>query len=210
MKIAVVTAIANEKDDLRTDYVFDGADFIAYTDQREEQWISRPLKEQFKDPVRNAKIHKVLIHNYADCDVSIWVDGNISFNVPPEQLVEQLLGDGDMWVMTNPGRSTIEEESTAIVALNSDANSEDVFRQKEHYREKGYRDINLYECNVIIRRHNKKTEAFNEKWWAEICTHSRRDQMSFPYALSKSDVDIRTSTGGIHAHPYFSYGSHNW
>ena len=27
--------------------------------------------------------------------------------------------------------------------------------------------------------------AFNEAWWAEICRWSYRDQVSFPYVLSK-------------------------
>ena len=213
MRISIVTSIANEKDDLREDFCFEGAKFIAYTDQKSPNWISRPVYSRFTDVVRNAKIHKALIHKFADeCDVSIWVDGNISFNVPAEQIIDQLLGDGDMWCMTHPWRKDIYDE--ALICHVLDNNPESVFRQAEVYRQEGFPgepETMLYECNVIIRRHSEKMRRFNEKWWSEICCHSRRDQLSFPYALYHSpDIDMRTMVGNVREHPYFKYAGHNW
>jgi hypothetical protein len=80
MKIETYTSIFGEKDPYRSDIkVF--KDF-----------------NKFTTPVMNAKIYKILPHKWVDCDVSIWIDGNIYLNVSPEQLVEEFLMDEDMAV----------------------------------------------------------------------------------------------------------------
>ena len=216
MKITVVTAITGEKDQLREDFNFEGAEFLAYVDDSYSlNWQKKEPHKRFYDPVRNAKIHKVLIHKFIspDTDVSIWIDGNINFNVPASQLVEQFLEDGDMWAMTHFYSTDAYHEGSQCHILDNDPNS--VFMQLAQYKAEGYKaDNGMYECNVLIRRNNERVRMFNEKWWAEICCGSRRDQVAFPYALHEIQkhmpLVMKTTKGNVRLHPYFNYKRHNF
>ena len=60
----IYTAIVGGKDPIRTD-------IKCFTDY-----------DQFRRPVMNAKIFKILSHKFIDTDLSIWVDGNIKLLIP--------------------------------------------------------------------------------------------------------------------------------
>src|SRR5437667_162402 len=80
MNIQVYTAITGKKDALRDDIKnFQDSDF-----------------DKFTSPVMNAKIFKILPHKFLDCDISVWIDGNIFLKIPVEQLVDEFLGGNDM------------------------------------------------------------------------------------------------------------------
>ena len=212
MKISVLTSIVGNRDRLREDYVRGSAKWIAYTDQPSDFWEVRKPYDKFIDPVRNAKIHKVLSHIYDDgADVSVWLDGNIGLNVPISQLVDEFLGDGDMWLMSHFSRKCLYDEAEERLTLEVDR---DIHEQIHRYEREGMpRGYGLYECNVIIRMNTRLVRQVNETWWAEVCSGSRRDQLSFTYALWKSESMmsrpmVRTSEGNVREHPYFNYGSH--
>mgnify|MGYP001594007035 CR=1 FL=1 len=77
-KIECYSSIEGQKDKARTDIrVFSGYD-------------------KFVSPVLNSKIYKILPHKFLDCDISVYMDGNITLKVPLEQVVEEWLGDNDI------------------------------------------------------------------------------------------------------------------
>src|ERR1700722_13892456 len=91
MKIAIYTAITSGYDELRPapKYPCDGAATLAFVEgsnrinNQVNNWQFRPIHSEFRDPNRNAKIHKVLSHKYlGQFDYSLWIDGNfdICFN----------------------------------------------------------------------------------------------------------------------------------
>lgn len=187
-RITIYTAITGGKDIPRTD-------IQCFTDYA-----------QFTRPVMNAKIFKILSHQYLDTDISIWVDGNIELLVPKEQLVEEWLRDADMAVWKHFGRDCIFEEAPAAKGLGGEYTWM-IDEQIDHYRDFP-KHAGLAECNVIIRRHNTKVNAFNNDWWAEICRWSCRDQISFPVVLSRHDLKVNFIEGNPREHKYFKYVSH--
>lgn len=191
MNCKVYTAITNNKDFPRDDIKV----FGEYS--------------EFKRPVMNAKIYKILAHQYIDADISIWVDGNLFLKVPAEKLVKEWLGSADMAVFKHFDRDCVYEEAEAAKGLGGEAIPY-INRHIEFYESIDYpRHAGLYECNFIIRRHNKRVEVFNNAWWSEICRHSNRDQLSFPYVLSKSDIKLNVlKEGNIREHKYFKYVPH--
>jgi len=64
----------------------------------------------------------------------------------------------------------------------------------------------------ILRRHTGKVEEFNRLWWEEICKGSRRDQLSFDYALWKMEMKANWfEVDNFDSHkinPYFNYVNH--
>jgi len=164
---------------------------------------------EFVRPVMNAKIYKILSHQFIDDDVSIWIDGNIELLISPEQLVEEFLGDADIAVFKHFERDCVYDEAEAAKGLDR-SNIPPIEAHAKFLRKKNYPKHNgLYECGIIIRRHSKKIEDFNNAWWSEICRHSSRDQLSFPYTLKKfPDLKINSIVGNPRDHKYFKFTPH--
>jgi hypothetical protein len=181
------TAITGWRDSLKDQPETTGQ-YIAFTDipVKSETWETRPIPRDFCDPTRNAKLPKVLAHQYLDTDYSLWIDGSIELKRSPEDILE-LLGDNDICFMGHP-ESNIYNEADLVIHQAKDTKA----RVEEHMDK--YRKIDgsqyweMVCASAILRRHTPEVERFNEIWWSEICTGSRRDQLSLPYALRKSGI----------------------
>ncbi len=165
----------------------------------------------FVYPVLNAKLYKILAHQYIDSDISIWVDGNITLLCSPQQLVDEFLGDADIGVFKHPFRNCIYQEGEELKKIMKLKQQHPIInKQIENYKSLGYPDNNgLFENGVIVRRHSRMVEEFNNAWWAEICRWSYRDQLSFPVVLNKFPaLKIKSNTGDVRKHPMFKYVTH--
>jgi len=210
MKCVVYTAITGGYDSLKEDQNFDGAIPVAFMDKKQESkaWNVVKACDLFKDPNRNAKIHKVLAHQYLDCDYSLWIDGNLTLVTPIKDLINRYLQDADIAVHIHPGRKNIFEEKEACKRMRKD-DPLTLDRQIDVYRKAGFNKDLLYECPVILRRHTPAIEKLNNYWWSEICRHSRRDQISFPYVVDKLGIKVNTFTGKVYHSPHFRWHHHD-
>lgn len=197
-KTIVYTAITGNKDASRNDIkVFAESDY-----------------SKFVSPVMNAKIFKVLAHKYLDCDISIWIDGNIYLKVAKERLVEEFLGDADMALLEHYHRKDIywEEKMLNFTFKNRTPWVRDeISKQLRHYEASGLipERKEMVMGGLIIRRHNSMVSQFNEAWWAEICRWSQRDQLSLPVILKQfPQMKVNIIKGSIKSHPYWSYADH--
>jgi len=205
----VITSIVGDRDVLVDDQNTEGADFIAFTDQSSNTWEVRKPYDKMDTPLMNAKAPKVLIHKFVDTDISLWIDGNIQLRVPVKKVVDWL-GDYDIAVFNHPGRDCVYQEIDECIRRDK-GDPKKLKAQRDKYRAEGYPEHNgLAECTIILRRHNKRTAQFNEAWWKEICAQSHRDQISFPYIVSKSKAKVLfiKGKGYVENHPYFNYLSH--
>lgn len=144
----------------------------------------------FVDPRRNSRIHKILIHKYSDADYTIWVDANITLLKSPEEIVK-MMGDYDVMAFKHQVRDCLYDEAVECARLKLDdpqtiANQVAKYKQEEFPAHRG-----LVECGFMVRKNNEKTRRLNEIWWAEYCAGCRRDQISFMYALDKSEARIK-------------------
>lgn len=197
-KIIVYTAITGNKDANRDDIkVFSEQDY-----------------KKFVSPVMNAKIFKVLPHKFLDCDISIWIDGNIYLNVSPNQLVEEFLGKADMAVMEHYHKKDIYWEQKMLSSTFRHRTPwviDEVNNQVKHYEQTGQIPARkeMVMGGLIIRRNNNIVNQFNEAWWAEICRFSQRDQLSLPVVIKKfPQMSVNIIPGSIKKHPYWRYDDH--
>ncbi len=167
--------------------------------------------DNFVHPVMNAKIYKILAHQYVDSDISVWVDGNITLLCSLQELVDEFLGDADIGVFKHPARNCIYEEGEELKKIMKVSQQHSVINEQiEHYKASGYQsNKGLYENGVIVRRHNKVVEEFNNAWWAETCRWSSRDQLSFPVTLvNHPSLKLKANIGDVRNHPMFMYVNH--
>lgn len=211
----VYTAIANNYDTLkRAPGLWLGeARFVAFLDSapRDLGWEVAPVYRRFRDPCRNAKIHKALPHRYfPDAEYSLWIDGSVVITplLTFGELVRESLKDSDLAVYRHRYRQCIYQEGAWCLANQMDR-PEIISRQMQRYYDEGYPANNgLAHCLLIFRRHTKKIQRFNERWYAEIKSHSRRDQLSFNYAAHQLGVKITYLPGSISANPHFRLSAH--
>jgi len=190
------TAITNNKDNIRTDIKV----FSKYN--------------KFKDPVMNAKIYKILPHKFLDCDISIWMDGNIYLIKPVEEVIKEWLGDNDMAFFRHYKSKNLEWELKWIkyVWRSKDRDVyEEAIRQVEHYKKIGLPDDkDMAMGGFIIRRHTPLVEQFNEAWWSEICKWGQRDQLSLLMILKKfPKLKVNRINENIKTTSNLRYETHN-
>lgn len=191
----VYTAITGEYDPLREppNIVRGNAKFVAFRDVpcASDVWEIRPFPNIQQDPVRTAKMPKVLAHEvFPEAEYSLWVDGSVEFRpTAPLSDLLRFLNDADIAVFEHPHRHCAYEEAELCIRLRLDA-PEIIEAQVSRYLGAHYpRNMGLVEASVILRRHTAAMAQFNRCWWEEICRGSRRDQISFSYAASCSKIN---------------------
>lgn len=172
--------------------------------------FSDKIDDKFKQSVMNAKVYKVLPHRFLDCEYSVWVDGNI-FPVVSSGEIKELLGNSDIAVFRHPQRNCVYQESFPARERVAEEYRGLIREQMDKYESEGFpAGFGLWECGMIIRKHNEATREFNERWWAEITRFSQRDQLSFPYVMWKMQgkIKLKTLDGNVRNHKYFRYENH--
>lgn len=167
----------------------------------------------FKNNTFNAKIFKVLPHLVLweeKADVFFWVDGSININKPLEYYIETYLKNSDIALFKHPERCSVRGEIDVLNKIKLyNSNKDARFDQYNYYKSNGYEDDSLYECGVIIRRNTEKINKMMETWWSYITAWGNRDQISFPYVISKfPDIKASVLVGNVRSHPDFIFKDH--
>lgn len=204
--ITVYTSVTGDKDTLMEDQCIKGANFVAFTDKKSETWEVRKPYSHFKDDRRNSRIAKIMPHLFFNSKYSVYLDGNITLKVPAQKLIDEFLKDKDIAVFRHVGRDCVYEEAQACMSLGK-GDKYELAEQVRDYAKLGHKEhAGLCECGVIIRRHTPRIAELNEKWWAQYCRYSDRDQISFPLAFPLEEVN--QIEGSAWRHPYFTFYAH--
>jgi hypothetical protein len=189
LRIAVITAITGSRDGLKEAQNTEGADFFAFADAplRSSTWQVLPACDLFRDPVRNAKAHKILSHLFfPQHDFSLWMDATLELVDPAPVLVERYLGDCDLVFGRHPIHRSLADEIEACLRETLDDPTL-IRRQVAGYARASDRGV-FPLASAVLRRHTPGVASFNETWWAEICCGSRRDQLSLLHAAERAGV----------------------
>ena len=164
------------------------------------------------DHKKSSLFYKSITPDFDKYEYSIWMDGNTSLKVDPEYLIEKYLKNASIACLKHPERDCIYDEACVCQTLNLDQ-PDTIEDQMNRYRKDKYPENNGLSCTTyILRRHTGKVEEFNRLWWEEICKGSRRDQLSFDYALWKMEMKANWfEVDNFDSHkinPYFNYVNH--
>jgi hypothetical protein len=221
-KRVVYTAIFGEKDKLlKPKYIPYNFDFLCYTDSCLKSNIWRVIKKEptDEDPVRSAKVYKILPHKYLEIyDYSIWADGNLRVRGNLNKLIDNYLKDYPLAVFDHAQlpdkRNCIYKEAETLYKMHEKgkgkANVEIIKKQMSKYREDEYPEGNgLLSGMILIRKHNDdKVIRLMMDWWSEISKFSRRDQLSFNYVAWKNDFKINYILGDSRNNEFFKHQLH--
>lgn len=160
------------------------------------------------DPCRGAKWPKVMLHRILTVEVSIYLDGSIRLNpgIDLFRYAEVYLKDCDMAVMKHPSRDCLYAEAQEVLKLNKEPKPQLLKNQVSRYAAQHHpRHCGLAETGVMFRRHTRQINNMCDLWWTEIEQGSRRDQVSFPFALRATNTPIKLIDG----RPFFTVELHS-
>lgn len=141
-----------------------------------------------------AKYYKCMPHEFLDCDYSIWIDGSATIHDPKfVKRCLEYLGKSEVMCFVHPeGRRCIYDEADYCEDMPK-YRDQDIRGQVNAYRQEGYKEnMGLWACGMVVRKHTKRVQIFNEMWWRENKDYTYQDQISFPYVAHKSGINLKT------------------
>ncbi|MBO4821139.1 MAG: DUF616 domain-containing protein [Prevotella sp.] len=197
-KYAIYSACIGEYDHILQPLVIhEEFDYIIYSDTIQEDkvgiWEIRRADFHHPDKTRIARWYKthpeLLVKDY---EFSIWMDANIqiqtmAFYQRAIELYESHVMISSMW---HHERDCIYDEAATVTFKNLDSERTILDWENKLHNEKYPPHHGLFESNVIYRIHNHpEIIRLEHLWWSCINDYSRRDQLSFNYALWKLNVE---------------------
>lgn len=166
---------------------------------KSDQWNIVLIPNPVFDPHMTSRFYKMFPDLFfKKYQYSLWIDGSIELRGNPWPLVEKYLKDHPIAVPKHKGMKLQSPylEGAHAIKLSKDK-PEKILRQLDHYRKMGLpKDIGLWGCHTIFRRHNDlRCKKLCRIWWQQLEIHSRRDQISFPYAVWYTGVTPGSITG---------------
>ncbi len=194
----VYTAIAGGYESLKipeapapeVDYIY----FAPAPFREQGPWTYRPLAWTDEDPTRTARWHKLHAPDlFPNAESVVWIDGNVTLLAGTEREMRDKLfsGPNPIASLRHFDRDNVWDEAEACIERGKDAPS--LLRaQVSGYRAAGLPEKHSFAetCIVASRPGNPLVRAVFATWWKELAIGSRRDQISFPFALWKNGADF--------------------
>lgn len=210
MKIVVYTASFGARDRLSLKPV-DNSEitYRCFTDIHQDPvqgWEIVHVSRHAGSPRRAARRLKCMSHEI-DCDVSVWIDGNMHPLLSKDDILD-IVSRGDFTCHSHPARNSLYEEAATCKELGV-GNKTELNSQIEKYRTLGMPDDTwLAETGVVVRNHTPNVIALNEMWWDEILNGSDRDQISLPFCAWKLGFSVTRIPEDVRKSALISWSSH--
>jgi hypothetical protein len=189
-KAVVYTAIFGNYDDLKEAPKIRGCDFLCFTDNvdlKSNTWKIIRRKNVFDNAVLDAKLYKILFYKFVgEYEMSLWIDGSMQLKaIDMGYLAEKYLAKNNLAVFKHPERNCVYQEADICVDLQKDKEAV-IRKQMDKYKKDNYPcDNGLISGGFILRKNEIDVKNFCDKWWEEVNSFSKRDQLSFNYLAWK-------------------------
>lgn len=194
-KLVIYTVLFGNYDDLKEPlYVTPNCDYYILTNQQvktDSVWKKYPIEkfqEQTKgfsnlEKARFFKLHPHLL--FPEYKYSMFIDANLQMVTDMRPVFKQLESNF-IAIHNQPGRDCVYQEATEIIVIGK-ADKAPVVEQMKAYKKEGFPEhYGLFRTCVVVREHNDENcKKLMKLWWDEINKYTKRDQLSFTYALWK-------------------------
>jgi len=208
MKIHFVTASFNRSRPVPIDICSShDISVVSYND------ANTPSRHLAMHPRLKAKVPKMLEWKNVDADWYVWIDDSLS--VISKDLAEDIIncaGENKICLFKHPSRKTILEEYLFIserikkgdLYLKSSCLGEPLKEQIEHYlKDQSFKDNSLFWMGFFA--YHRSVSNLMLDWFLENVNWSIRDQLSFPYVLSKHGLKYSIFEGDMFNNPYVAH-----
>ena len=214
-KICVYTCITGAYDDLKEiKNIEPNVYYYCFTNNKNiksSTWNVVYIKDNNLSDVVLARKIKILGHKLInDYDIQVWMDAAVEFKKNIRSFVDYYLTDKDVFVgFKHEYRNSIKEEMNACLRFRKE-NIENVKKLQEFYNKEKYNYQNgLIESTVIIKRNKNDLVMKTMKIWFNIVKkYSKRDQLSFNYAIFKTGMPVKWINEKVFKNSWFKWYEH--
>lgn len=171
-------------------------DYVCFTDNSRltsDLWKFRPIPQELlkMSSVKQQRLIKICPHKYlSEYEESIWIDGNINVIGDINEFIKTQCNDTDktIFIPQHPSRNCVYQEIKACLSFKKDT-LKNMEPQINKYKSENYPSNNgMVQTGIMYRKHTQDScIEVMEKWASELIKHSHRDQLSFNYALWKTN-----------------------
>lgn len=214
--ICVYTCVTGTYDDLKDPTIIeDNIDYYCFTNNKNIKssvWNIIYIEDNsLSDALLSRKI-KLLGHDEINgkYDIYVWVDSSITVLKPVNDFISKYcdFSKHDYFSFKHHARNNIKEEMQACLFFGKES-FDNINKLKKFYEKNNYNyDDNLCENGVIIRKNNKTVQKTMNLWFDMLLKYSGRDQLSFNYAASVTDLNFSRIDLVIYNNPYFKVYNH--
>ena len=211
--MVIYTAIIGDYDELKTPkQIQDNCTYVCFTDRKSiksDVWEIRHV-DGGDDPRKTVREYKMFPHKFlSEYETSIWVDASLELQGDMWEYVKRYQSSSPILLFPHPYRICIYEEAAACIHY-SMAEKEVILKQINAYYKNEYPVNNGLVCGgCIVRQHqNHDIQTLMEEWWHEVCTYSKRDQLSLPYLMWKNHINYDLCDQFIEDNEWIKKSSH--
>lgn len=196
-KICVYTCIAGNYDNLNeVKNPEKNIDYYCFTNNKNlksKTWKIVQIDNDGLDDCRLARKIKILGHPTVNSyDIAVWSDADVIWKKDISLFIDTYFKDTSLAIPKHQERNTIYDEAVTCLRVRKDS-KEIIEKTLEYYKTIGYPDANgLCASTVYIKKPNDPiVKKAMECWFDMIKNYSRRDQLSFNYAVWKCQLDFK-------------------
>lgn len=215
-KICVYTCITGDYDNLNEiEHPEKGIDYYCFTNNqslKSKTWKIIQIRDDKLDNCRLARKIKVLGHPTINdhYDVALWTDASVVWQKPISEFIAKYFKNQPFSIFKHSCRSSVHDEAIACL-LNRKDSKDAIVKTLKYLEQNQYPDTSgLHESTVFIRiLKDPQVMEMAKVWFSVIENYSRRDQLSFDYAVWKTKLKIKTINFNIWNNPWFTHQKHN-
>ena len=203
-KEALANPLAGLPSDATTDL---DLDFVCVTDDpalRSPVWRCQLLAGGHVPTEKLSRRPKAMPHEYfPEADYSLYVDNTVTFKRLPQQSDLATDRPSLFKAFRHATRHDPAQEAEAVAILGYD-DVATICAQMDFYAAQQPLDsvTPLTTATVLLRAHHSpEIVRFGVTWWESILAFSKRDQLSFDFALRRSGCAVEYWPGGTHDNP---------
>lgn len=196
-KYVIYSSIIGKYDEILQPLAVDERfDYILFSDHlpegRNGVWQVRRIKYHNSIQTKIARYVKthpeLLLPEY---EASLWLDANISISGKEiyDRFIELVEHNTPIASVKHPAYDCVYDELFSVLDFRYE--SEDVVLKWGHeLRKRNFPNhAGMFETGLLFRNHsNEIVKEFDEIWWNYIDTYSKRDQLSFTFALNEKKL----------------------
>ncbi len=198
-RLVIYTVLFGNYDSLKEPlFITPNCDYFILTNQEVKPnsvWKKYPLEKYDEmtkgfsnlEKARFFKLHPHIL--FPEYKHSLFIDANFQMVTDMRPVFAQL-EDNFIAIHNQPGRDCVYQEATEVIVLGK-ADKQEVNRQMKAYKKDGFPEhYGLFRTCIVVREHNnEQCKKLMRLWWEQIDKYTKRDQLSFTYALWKMGLD---------------------
>lgn len=215
-KICVYTCITGDYDNIKEIKKKEkGIDYYLFTNNKNiksNTWKVVFIEDKSLSNALLSRKIKILGNDIVNkYDIALWMDAAVEFKRDINDFIKKYLKENDVYAcFKHSMRNSILEEMNACLRFRKEEYSKIENLKKFYIKEKYNYDNGLVENTVFIKRPKDKTVIDTMKIWYDIVSsYTTRDQLSFNYAISKTNLKINWIEEKVFDNDWFKWHQHN-